>query len=65
MVELLIDYGADIEAMDRTGSTPLHLAAQEGHLATARLLVTRGARTDAAQIDGVMPIHLAAHDSYY
>ena len=60
MLELLIDHRADIEAKDWTGFTPLHCAAQEGHLATARLLVTRGARTDAATEQGVMPIHMAA-----
>ena len=43
VVEVLIDAGADIEAKDVEGSSPLHRACREGALDAAKLLVKAGA----------------------
>lgn len=43
----LLDGGAPADAQSRTGSTPLWLAAQNGHAAAAALLCSRGASTRA------------------
>jgi ankyrin repeat protein len=39
----LLDYGADIQAMDYNHYTPLHLAAWAGSLDTVKVLIKRGA----------------------
>ena len=39
----LLDHGADTNKLSGYGSTPLHLAAQQGHLPMVQLLVDRGA----------------------
>jgi len=41
----LIDLGADIEAKDNSGETPLHLASADRSLDLARLLIGSGANT--------------------
>jgi ankyrin repeat protein len=49
-VERLLDAGADPNARDDGGRTPLHFAAQEGATDAARLLLGRGAEVDL--VDG-------------
>ena len=44
---LLIDKGAQVEAINRMGGTPLHFAAQQGHIEIVLLLCDRGADTEA------------------
>ena len=49
MVALLfIDQGADVWAAGDGRSTPLHVAAQNGYEAVARLLIVSGAYVSAA-----------------
>jgi hypothetical protein len=57
---LLIDKGADIEAKDREGWTPLHLVARRGHIEIARLLCDRGADIEALDKSEWRPLHWAA-----
>ena len=40
---LLLDYGADIDAVDNRNETALYVAAQKGHQDTVKLLHERGA----------------------
>ena len=46
-VEALLAKGADLEARDSNGRTPLMLAAQYGRTDTVRLLLDKGAQPDA------------------
>jgi len=56
----LLDGGADVDARDGTGCTPLHFAADRGAVDALRLLVARGAEVDARDEDGQTPLHYAA-----
>ncbi|KAF3775260.1 ADP-ribosylation factor GTPase-activating protein [Nymphaea thermarum] len=58
MIELLLQYGAKINASDAKCRTPLHHSILEGHNATAKLLVSRGADTLAVDGDGKTPLQL-------
>jgi ankyrin repeat protein len=51
--------GANIEAKDRDGETPLHIASAKGHLAVVKALLSSGANILAAKNDGHLPIHRA------
>jgi ankyrin repeat protein len=47
VVALLLGKGSDVNAADGYGYTPLHLAAEGGHLAVVKRLAEAGAKTDA------------------
>ena len=61
VVQVLIDAGADIEAKDDTGSSPLHLASIEGELTTVKMLVEAGADVRATDTKRVTCLMLAAY----
>lgn len=50
----------DVEVYDKTGITPLHLAADRNHLAVARLLLTARCNPSVSSSAGDQPIHWAA-----
>ena len=58
-VERLLNAGADIEARDRWGNTPLHYACINGHTEVARMLLDHGADVGARDQWGDTPLHLA------
>jgi len=55
-MRLLLDHGADVEARDENDLTPLHMAANNGQLAAARLLLERGAIISAPSKSGKTPL---------
>jgi hypothetical protein len=57
---LLVNKGAQMEAKDVSGDTPLHWAAGSGHLEIVRLLCDRGADIEARCNGGWRPLHIAA-----
>lgn len=60
LVRLLLQRGARVGAVDRTGRTPLHEAAWHGHSQVAELLLRRGAHAAARSKAGLTPLHWAA-----
>jgi len=55
----LLERGADPDARDEDGRTPLYIAAANGSVEVARLLLKHGADVNARAIDGSTPLHLA------
>jgi ankyrin repeat protein len=58
-VQAELDKGADVNAKDRWGGTPLHYAAEEGHKEIAELLIAAGADVNERWA-GTTPLHYAA-----
>jgi len=64
MVELLLRHGAEVNATDGNGKTPLHYAAEKSFKTVAEALLANGAEVNAkvsgsVKTDGT-PLHLAA-----
>jgi len=59
-VKCLIENGAYINAKDKHGNTPLHIAARAGNLRLVKYLVeTKGVDINSQNNDGETPLHLA------
>jgi len=58
-VAALLDAGADPNARDKDGNTPLHRAAQGGSPETVAALLDAGADLEARAEDGSLPADLA------
>lgn len=57
--ELLLSFGADIEAQDDFGNTPLHMASESGLVEVVRVLHKHGANIYAQNKDGKTACMLA------
>jgi hypothetical protein len=57
--KILINSGADLEARNNNGNTPLHLAARSGDEEVVELLIQMEADIDAKDNDGNTPLALA------
>jgi len=62
-IEELIDAGADIDAINVLGKTPLHEAMNMDELDVARLLLDRGARTDIKSATNQTALEMADSQS--
>ncbi|KAK8964124.1 hypothetical protein KSP40_PGU008155 [Platanthera guangdongensis] len=60
LVQLILEFGADVEAGGRSGKSPLEAAAAAGEALIAELLLARGASTERAAGSAWGPIHHAA-----
>jgi ankyrin repeat protein len=56
IAKLLLSYGANVNASDQKGTTPLHRAAEKNNIPMIKLLVSHGADLRAANGYGVTPL---------
>jgi cytohesin len=56
----LVEAGADPDARDKWGRTPLHWFAVSGHCETVEVLIDAGADPDAQDLHGFTPLHRVA-----
>ncbi len=63
IVKFLVSKGADVNARDRNGCTPLHKTGR--NLETIKFLVSNGGDVNLQNANGETPLHCAVHDQYY
>ena len=64
IARLLVEHGADVNAKQHGGYTPLHEAAQHGDLPLVELLLAHGADTSARLESGQTPAEIAAEHGH-
>ena len=65
MIQVLLEYGVDVNAQTSFCSTPLNFASRGSHddARVARLLIERGADLNIRGFQGFSPLHQASNDS--
>jgi hypothetical protein len=63
MIRLLLDAGAEVNAQDKNGATPLHRAVRTRCAAAVKFLLEAGANPKIANKPGSTPFHLAVQNT--
>jgi ankyrin repeat protein len=61
---LLLDQGADLNALDKRDQSALHKASYNGHVVIVKLLLERGANVDIPSTRGWTPLLFAARGGH-
>lgn len=65
LVELLLQFGANVDSRNDEDRTPLHFASSHGEEKIAEILIQYGADINAASALNSTPIHFAAQFGKY
>lgn len=60
MIKLLVEKGADVNAVNADGNTPLHYAVRYGNERMVQYLKKNGARMDIKNKEGLSPAQIEA-----
>ena len=63
-IELLIQAGAEVDAVDNNGTAPVHEAVAARQLAAVRALIGAGATPDLRNGEGKTPLEIAEEDGF-
>ena len=61
ILELCCEQSADVDTPDKTGKSPLMLAAESGRLSALKVLIGKGAQINLADLAGFTVLHHAVH----
>jgi len=64
MIRFLLEHGASVGAVTKLGYTPLHQAAQQGHVLVINLLLKYKADPNALSATGQTPMSIAQRLGY-
>lgn len=64
IIELLLDFGANIESQDEDGWRPIHFAADQDRTALARRLLNLGCASEPVTHEGATPLFIAMDSNY-
>ena len=59
-IELLAEYGADVNKSMNVGVTPVYIASQKGHDKCIEVLVKCGADVNKSKNNGATPVYIAS-----
>ena len=60
VLTVLINAGANVNAVAFTNTVPIHFAAEKGHERCVRILMQSGAMVDVPDFDGSTALHLVS-----
>jgi uncharacterized protein len=65
IMDIMLEYGAKIDARDKYGYTPLHWACRRGEIDTAEFILKKGGSINEATIGGLItPLHCACFEGH-
>ena len=65
LTQLLLEHGAEVNALDDDCATPLHFASSHGMLEIAQLLLHHGAKAKTENIQGQTLLHAISQTKYF
>ena len=62
--DILVKVGADLDVAMSSGTTPIHIASQNGLVGAVRALIKGGAKVNKPKATGATPLYIAAQNGH-